>query len=864
MLQGKRRVAFTSSKSTGFFSIMMSAFIFTLTLLLTKIGPVLSGQVYVEEEDGGDNEVTDATTTLKGPSPEEAFYKIDWNQDGYVSGEEWDYYMEHKSAGALFVGLFDADDSGCLDALEFTLMMFANANALDKMLSWMEVPSNLAHAEYLLVWLWKTMSGDADGCIDTQELKNQEGGSIEILTTDLDKDGLISLEEFKVRHSSVSIYDGLSMVGPIQNLQMDEEISYLFANTLNMDDFVNGEEPSTDQKQELLLGIAQHLFKSRRSFRRALGETASRKLQWPHWEVDTGPVEVPTTWEDVQSVGSNVGNAIVDGCDALVEQYVGYSSCEAGVEDLSSQADAFTSSVGEEAEAAVTFIGDNAQDAADMVVDALPVDAIVETGEDVLQQVDEAVEEIEQARQQIVSVAAPVKEFLENPFDSIRNAGEEVFDSLVNCFVESLTGTITSPGVLFGAVKTVLACTSTAASAGTTAPLCGGAAVSLGTVAAAKYTANHVECEGEGDTRVTAVANIISAAGSILAADSPDKKADWWKIAAAKGGKVLARSEIAVNACSLAGVDDCQEALGKYEEKIELVRKLAAGEVEVTTEDVMEEIEKAVSKEIREKIGEEFAKAKEKIKSDLEANVQTLLRQTDRAFTGIDIHVQGFCGYGERGNGICEDGTCCSQHGWCGTSPAYCIGGLDDNGISVNTCGNGDRGDGVCSDGTCCSQNGWCGTSTAHCWSDDNDVEDIDAIEDGSFTGDMEEGSCGKGRVGDGVCSDGSCCSAYGWCGNYTAYCRAVRDEPHYGEPHHDDPHYDDPHHDHHHDFEHHSVVIGLAGFAVLAGIIFHVTKQRQVVTSDVFDYAAFENRKENLTAASGAHSDDGPCHIVE
>jgi len=31
------------------------------------------------------------------------------------------------------------------------------------------------------------------------------------------------------------------------------------------------------------------------------------------------------------------------------------------------------------------------------------------------------------------------------------------------------------------------------------------------------------------------------------------------------------------------------------------------------------------------------------------------------------------------------------------------------------TCGNGSRGDGVCSDGTCCSQYGWCGTTSAHC-----------------------------------------------------------------------------------------------------------------------------------------------------
>lgn len=31
------------------------------------------------------------------------------------------------------------------------------------------------------------------------------------------------------------------------------------------------------------------------------------------------------------------------------------------------------------------------------------------------------------------------------------------------------------------------------------------------------------------------------------------------------------------------------------------------------------------------------------------------------------------------------------------------------------TCGNGDRGDGVCADGSCCSEYGWCGTDVEHC-----------------------------------------------------------------------------------------------------------------------------------------------------
>ena len=35
--------------------------------------------------------------------------------------------------------------------------------------------------------------------------------------------------------------------------------------------------------------------------------------------------------------------------------------------------------------------------------------------------------------------------------------------------------------------------------------------------------------------------------------------------------------------------------------------------------------------------------------------------------------------------------------------------------VQTGTCGNGQRGDGICSDGTCCSMYGYCGTTDAHC-----------------------------------------------------------------------------------------------------------------------------------------------------
>jgi len=67
--------------------------------------------------------------------------------------------------------------------------------------------------------------------------------------------------------------------------------------------------------------------------------------------------------------------------------------------------------------------------------------------------------------------------------------------------------------------------------------------------------------------------------------------------------------------------------------------------------------------------------------------------------------IDGTCGEGDRGNGVCADGTCCSQYGFCGTTEEYC----------TTTCGNGNRGDGVCPDEACCSQYGYCGTGDEYC-----------------------------------------------------------------------------------------------------------------------------------------------------
>ena len=45
----------------------------------------------------------------------------------------------------------------------------------------------------------------------------------------------------------------------------------------------------------------------------------------------------------------------------------------------------------------------------------------------------------------------------------------------------------------------------------------------------------------------------------------------------------------------------------------------------------------------------------------------------------------GTCGNGNRGNGVCADGTCCSKWGWCGTSTEHCIRRLRGNSNNNNT-----------------------------------------------------------------------------------------------------------------------------------------------------------------------------------
>lgn len=125
----------------------------------------------------------------------------------------------------------------------------------------------------------------------------------------------------------------------------------------------------------------------------------------------------------------------------------------------------------------------------------------------------------------------------------------------------------------------------------------------------------------------------------------------------------------------------------------------------------------------------------------------------------------GNCGGGNRGDGICASGECCSQYGWCGTSADHCAGNPPPSPPSGGTCGGGSRGDGICANGECCSQYGWCGTSSEHCAGNPPPSPTPPSPTPPS------SGTCGGGNQGDGICANDECCSQYGWCGTSTDHC---------------------------------------------------------------------------------------------
>ncbi|CAO2657437.1 Nn.00g035630.m01.CDS01 [Neocucurbitaria sp. VM-36] len=199
----------------------------------------------------------------------------------------------------------------------------------------------------------------------------------------------------------------------------------------------------------------------------------------------------------------------------------------------------------------------------------------------------------------------------------------------------------------------------------------------------------------------------------------------------------------------------------------------------------------------------------------------------------------GQCGPAN-GNLLCDPnstvytGTCCSQYGWCGNTPAHCGTGCQSGcgndaaptsakpaATPTKAAGTTPRDDGRCGKdfagascdangpyGGCCSSYGYCGSTDGHCLAANgcqNGCKDSSPVvsskadptpavsrppssttsgepvlgKPSSVTSTKAtgvpttDGTCGA-KFGNTVCGDwaqGSCCSMYGYCGNTTAHC---------------------------------------------------------------------------------------------
>ncbi|KAL7274155.1 hypothetical protein RUND412_002955 [Rhizina undulata] len=197
-----------------------------------------------------------------------------------------------------------------------------------------------------------------------------------------------------------------------------------------------------------------------------------------------------------------------------------------------------------------------------------------------------------------------------------------------------------------------------------------------------------------------------------------------------------------------------------------------------------------------------------------------------------DYSTNGQCGPANGGlicdpNSTVYTGTCCSQYGWCGNTPAHCgdgclsgctVTGTTTTATPVTTAavesstasGTAARSDGRCGTayggatctgsafGGCCSEYGYCGTTVDHCLVANGCQSGCtDAAASGTSTSpatttsgepvlsspSATSSSTGGGATTDGTCGStnggttcvgwplGQCCSMYGFCGNTTSHC---------------------------------------------------------------------------------------------
>lgn len=186
-------------------------------------------------------------------------------------------------------------------------------------------------------------------------------------------------------------------------------------------------------------------------------------------------------------------------------------------------------------------------------------------------------------------------------------------------------------------------------------------------------------------------------------------------------------------------------------------------------------------------------------------------RSVPRELVPRAFSLDGTCGAANGGT-VCDPastvytGACCSQAGWCGTGDAHCGSGCQ-SGCSTNTTSIAPRDDGLCGAayggatcdpagpyGGCCSQYGYCGSTPDHCLASNGCQSECTnastAVAPASSqepviapvtrtaaaaqaTATTTDGTCGSSNGGE-VCGNwpaGNCCSMYGFCGNTSSHC---------------------------------------------------------------------------------------------